>query len=170
MSRLMTKPTKWHVRPAKTHISLGIRPVWSESSLSAWRKLGSIATHWAHSENSVQTGRMPRLIWVFAGRTVIFFGFVIGWLKFSFLHTFFRQLHLGLNMRCFINFTLNYLHFHCNRLRWNQHSCCTSFLDAKHLPVMWSRPRRGAEQRQRQPVTFFVYWRLLGVGHVSPWR
>ena len=28
MSRLMTKPTKWHVRPAKTQISLGIRPVW----------------------------------------------------------------------------------------------------------------------------------------------
>ena len=28
------------VRPAKTQISLGIRPVWSESSLSAWWKLG----------------------------------------------------------------------------------------------------------------------------------
>ena len=27
VSRLMTKPTKWHVRPAKTQISLGIRPV-----------------------------------------------------------------------------------------------------------------------------------------------
>ena len=27
MSRNMTKPTKWHVRPAKTQISLGIRPV-----------------------------------------------------------------------------------------------------------------------------------------------
>ena len=25
----MTKPTKWHVRPGKTQISLGIRPVWS---------------------------------------------------------------------------------------------------------------------------------------------
>ena len=36
MSRLMTKPTKWHVRPAKTQISLGIHPVWSESSLCAW--------------------------------------------------------------------------------------------------------------------------------------
>ena len=71
MSRNMTKPTKWHVRPAKTQISLGIRPVWSESSLSAWRKLGSLATHWAHSEYSDQTGRMPRLIWVFALRTVI---------------------------------------------------------------------------------------------------
>ena len=35
LNRLMTKPTKWHVRPAKTQISLGIRPVWSESSLCA---------------------------------------------------------------------------------------------------------------------------------------
>ena len=51
MSRLMTKPTNWHVRPAKTQISLGICPVWSESSLSAWRKLGSLATHWAYSED-----------------------------------------------------------------------------------------------------------------------
>ena len=30
MSHSMTKPTKWHVRPAKTQISLGICPVWSE--------------------------------------------------------------------------------------------------------------------------------------------
>ena len=35
-----------------------IRPVWSESSLSAWRKPGSVATHWAHSEDSDQTRRM----------------------------------------------------------------------------------------------------------------
>ena len=27
MSRLETKPTKWYVRPTKTQISLGIRPV-----------------------------------------------------------------------------------------------------------------------------------------------
>ena len=54
----MTKPTKWHVRPVKTQISPSIRPVRSESSLSAWIKLGSIiATHWAHSEDSDQTGR-----------------------------------------------------------------------------------------------------------------
>ena len=35
MSRSMTKPTKWPVRPAKTQISLGICPVWSESLLCA---------------------------------------------------------------------------------------------------------------------------------------
>ena len=47
------KTTKWHVRPAKTKISLGIRPVWSEASPShAWRKLGSSAAIlWAHSED-----------------------------------------------------------------------------------------------------------------------
>ena len=51
------KTNKVTVRPAKTQISLGIRPVWSEFSLSAWRKLGSLATHWAHGEDSDQTGR-----------------------------------------------------------------------------------------------------------------
>ena len=53
--------------------------VWSESSLSAWRKLGSLATHWAHSEDSGQTGRMPRLIWVRWAHSH-FVGFVMLWL------------------------------------------------------------------------------------------
>ena len=47
MSHLMTKPTNWHGRPA--------RSAWasaqSDQSLSAWRKLGSLATHWAHGED-----------------------------------------------------------------------------------------------------------------------
>ena len=68
----MTKLTKYHVRPAKTQISLGIHPHWSESSLSAWRKLGSLATYWVHSEDFDQTERMSWLIWVFAGRTCHF--------------------------------------------------------------------------------------------------
>ena len=75
----MTKPT-WHVRPAKTQISLGIRPVWSESSLSARRMIGSLASYWAQSEDLDQTGRMSRLIWVFAWRTLYFVGFVMRWL------------------------------------------------------------------------------------------
>ena len=76
-SALMTEPTKWHVCPAKTQISLGIRPVWSEPSLSAWRKLWSLATHWVHSKDSDQTGQMPRLTRVFAGHTVILL--VLSW-------------------------------------------------------------------------------------------
>ena len=69
------KKKKWHVRPAKTQSSLGVRPVWSEPSLPAWKK--PLATHWAHSENSDQTGRTPRLLWVFAGRTLTLY--VLSW-------------------------------------------------------------------------------------------
>ena len=72
----MTKPAYWHVRPAKTQISLGIRPVWSESSLCAQRVAKDPGFLHADSEDSVQTGRMPRLICVFAGRTCHFVGFV----------------------------------------------------------------------------------------------
>ena len=56
-----------------------LRSTWAsaqsdQSSQSPWRKLGSLATHWADSEDSDQTWRMPRLIWVFAGRTFILLG------------------------------------------------------------------------------------------------
>ena len=71
------KQTNWHVRPAKTQISLDIRPVWSEFSLSPWRKLGSLPTHWARIEDYDHTGRMHRLIWVFAGRKDHFVGLVM---------------------------------------------------------------------------------------------
>ena len=50
---------------------------WATALPHTWRKLGSLATHWAHSEDSDQTGRMPRLIWVFAGHTYHFVGFVV---------------------------------------------------------------------------------------------
>ena len=66
----MTKPTKWHVRPAKTQISLGISPVWSvftvrmkkawvlSYTLSAQRRLWSdwadaqadLSLRWAHMQ------------------------------------------------------------------------------------------------------------------------
>ena len=39
---LHDKASSVSVRPAKTQISLGIRPFWSESLLSAWRNLGSL--------------------------------------------------------------------------------------------------------------------------------
>ena len=67
LSRAMTKPTMWLCAQQR------LRSAWAsaQSSLSTWRKLGSLATHWVHSEDSDQTGRMPRLIWVFTGRTLI---------------------------------------------------------------------------------------------------
>ena len=66
----------WHdktnnmaVRPVKTQISLGIRPVWSEYLLCAqWVAKDPSFLH-MDSEDSDQTGQMPRLIWVFTGRT-----------------------------------------------------------------------------------------------------
>ena len=81
MSCLMTKPTKRHVRPAKTQISLGTRPVWSEPSLCAqWVAKDPTFLH-VDSEDSDQTEQMPRLIWVFAGHTCHFAGFVMSRLK-----------------------------------------------------------------------------------------
>ena len=77
MSRNMTKPTTWHVRAAKTQISLGIR----QSSLSAWKILDSLGTNCPHSEGIDQTRRMSRLIGIFAGRKGHCIGFVMRRLK-----------------------------------------------------------------------------------------
>ena len=65
------------VRPGKT-ITLGIHPVWSEFSLSAWRSTGSLATHWAQSKDSDQTGRTCHfvgfvMLWLIYNRTVSMF-------------------------------------------------------------------------------------------------
>ena len=66
------KTNKVSVRPAKTQISLGIRPVWSESSLGAqWVAKDPSFLH-EDSKDSDQTGSKPvsfvgfitrRLIW-----------------------------------------------------------------------------------------------------------
>ena len=74
------KTNKVSVCPAKTQISLGISPVWSESSLSAWRKHGSLATHWAHSEDWSDWADAQAdlsLRWVHSH----FVGFVMSWFK-----------------------------------------------------------------------------------------
>ena len=68
LSRATAFPLILGVRTAKTQISLRISEGWSESSLSAWRRFGSLAYHWVRCEDSDQTARMRRLIWVFAGR------------------------------------------------------------------------------------------------------
>ena len=70
----MTKPTKWQMRPAKTQISLGIRPVWSESLLCA---------QWVTKDQSfLQEDRedSDQSISVFTGHIYHFVGFVIRWL------------------------------------------------------------------------------------------
>ena len=66
----MTKPTKWVCAQRR------LRSAWA----SAQSDQSSLCAQWvakdpwflhADSKDSDQTGRMPRLIWVFAGRTLI---------------------------------------------------------------------------------------------------
>ena len=76
--------TRLHVRPAKTQTSLRVRAVWSESSLSAWRLFWSLATGRVPCEDSDQTARMRRLIWIFAGHTSSFVGNSVSRLLFVF--------------------------------------------------------------------------------------
>ena len=71
------KTTKMTMRPAKTQISLGVRPVWSASSQCAQWVAKDRSFLRADSEDTDQTGRMPRLIRVFAGRKCHFAGFVM---------------------------------------------------------------------------------------------
>ena len=73
----MTKQTKWIAHPPSKD-----RPAWAstqsdQSLLSARWKLSPLAAQWVYSEDSDQTGRMPMLIWIYAGRTGQFIGFVM---------------------------------------------------------------------------------------------
>ena len=85
MSCDMTKPTKWLCAQRRPRSAWAYRTVWSESLLcTQWVAKDPSFIH-ADSEDSDQTGQMPRLIWVFAGRTDHIVGFVmrrlISWLR-----------------------------------------------------------------------------------------
>ena len=70
----------------RRQISLGVRPVWSESSLcTQWVAKDPSILH-VDYEDSDQTGWMPRLICIFAGRTCHFVGFAMRRLISSSLH------------------------------------------------------------------------------------
>ena len=75
------------VRQAKSQISLCIHTVWSESSLCAQWVANDPSFLHADSEDSDQTGQMPRLIWVFAGRTCHLVGFFMRRLKCLYEHS-----------------------------------------------------------------------------------
>ena len=80
LSRLMTKPTKWLC--AQRRLRSALASAQSDQSLSEyslcaqWVAKGPRFLH-ADSEDSDQTGRMPRLIWVFTWRTCHFVGFIM---------------------------------------------------------------------------------------------
>ena len=80
------------MRPTKTQIRLRMCVIWSESSLSAWRNFASLTIQNAPIEDSDQTARMRRLIWILAGRICpnrryIFFRWGSYTLKRNFEHT-----------------------------------------------------------------------------------
>ena len=79
LSQRITKLTIRLVRPGKNQISLGICPVWSKAccALNAWLRTQALFMRTALTG---QTGQMLRLIWVFAGCTCHFVGFVMCWL------------------------------------------------------------------------------------------
>ena len=138
------KPTKWHVRPAKTQISLGICPVYSESSLSAWRKLGSLATHWVHNEDSDQTGQMPRLIWVFAGRTLILLVLLWGGSDVECTMMLFMKINLYLCEIFVVYFCLHFLWlYQMSRPMWKRYLWHWQIAKAQmSLPIraVWPQP------------------------------
>ena len=81
------KPTKWPMRSAKPQISLSIRSVWSEASLCALRIAKDPRFLHADSEDSGQTGRMPRLICLrWAHRSFCWFCHVAALFYFSEIH------------------------------------------------------------------------------------
>ena len=72
VSRDMSKPTKWLCAQRR------LRSAWEsaqsdQSSLCAQRVVKDPSFLHTNSEDSDQIGRMPRLIWVFAGHTLILF-------------------------------------------------------------------------------------------------
>ena len=72
MSQRTTKPTKWHVRPTKTQISLSIRPACLISLRCALNGLLSTKAFFMRTAT----------ILIRAGRTCHFVGFVVRWFKF----------------------------------------------------------------------------------------
>ena len=75
--------------PSRDSDQPGHPPVWSESLLCAQWLVKDPVFLYVDSKDSDQTGRMPRLIWAFAGCTCLFVGFVMRWLN---LHSHFLKI------------------------------------------------------------------------------
>ena len=81
MSQSLRKHTFRHMRPTKIQISLRIRTVCAEYSLSSRRNFAYLAIQGTPCEVSDQTARMRRLIWIFARRKCPKARFLTLWLK-----------------------------------------------------------------------------------------
>ena len=118
MSRDMTKPTKWTSEDAD---SLGICPVWSDAqsdqSIRCAQCVAMDASFLhADSEDSDQTGRMPRLIWVFAGYTLTLL--VLSWGGSNY--------DLFCNLRWFVLLHFNDKYINCNFPKFRDTMCAST--------------------------------------------
>ena len=128
MSQLMRLRYLSHRRPAKAQASLRICAVSPEPSLFAHMKYGSrrrvlpknrhlAPLEWLHMRvwrMRLRTTKSSIILWVVSYNVELF-------MKWNF-----QAWVILLKLKC--------LHFYCNRLRWKWHSCCSSFLNEKHLP------------------------------------
>ena len=129
----MTNPTKWPVRPAKTQISLGICPIWSESSLSAWRNLGSSATHWAHSH-------------------VV--GFVVRRLSYNYLF------NTRISHTSFLYYYIQYNQYNCTKLHMDNFSKpleLTSFRKCLRIIYLYGICQVHPDHSKRLHLKFYEY-------------
>ena len=74
------KPYFINVRRAKIQTSLRIRAVWSESSLGTFWIANDAKFVHKDNEDTGQTVRMRRVIWVFVGRSCLKVRFLTCWL------------------------------------------------------------------------------------------
>ena len=82
-----------------------LRSAWAsaqsdQSSQSGWRKLGSLATHWAHGKDSGQTGRNAQADLSLRWAHTHFVGFVMPWLKLTVLPLYIFQSFLFCGFLC----------------------------------------------------------------------
>ena len=129
----MIKSTKWPVRPAKTQICLGICPIWSVFAVRMkkhWALNYLLSTQWRLWSD----WGMARLIWVFAGHTCHFVGFVMRQLIWPCIFAYMKMLYINKNW-----------HKECWVTLWNGVQSYHTFLGNERLVFKISFSRQQAE-------------------------
>ena len=78
-----------------------------QNGIYVQRRLSRTQCFFMRTAKTVQSGRMPRLIWVFAGRTDHFVGFVVFWLIYTVLRIIFNLFSVILALKgsiCYNNY------------------------------------------------------------------
>ena len=115
------KTNKVSVRPAKTQISLGIRPVWSESSLSAWRKLGSLAPMKRTAKTLIRLGGCPGWSESSLGaHSPCWFWHIVAHIRLSWVFGIDRNIRQDDSI-------IGHIPIHLHQIIWSYCSSCSSF-------------------------------------------